>query len=185
MAASAGNQPSRKRRSAKRASHAPAPDKHVEQAVAVRYTDAAKAKVIAVLRELGSIRLVEPLRLAIVECGDSKQRKRALSLLKPLLDTNEIEFATTVLRDRESQLAQILTDEIAVRLKGKVSLKRLKSLEKKFGVKVARQNEFVPNQYILKVPQPSGLRTLEVAKRLDASKETEFATPNFVSEHRL
>jgi len=34
------------------------------------------------------------------------------------------------------------------------------------------------------VTQPKGLHTLEVASQLDAAKEVEFATPNFISEHQ-
>jgi hypothetical protein len=155
----------------------------LHQALAVRYQDASRAKVLRVLRPLGEVRLVGPQRLALVQFADTDKRDKALAKLRPLLQKGDIDFMTPLLLDRASRLQQVLTDEIAVRFKGKVSEKRLRELEKEFGVKVASRNEFVPNQYILRVPQPEGLRTLEVAKRLDASKETEFAAPNLVSEH--
>jgi hypothetical protein len=155
----------------------------LQHALAVRYKDAAQTKVLGILRPLGEVRVVGAQRLALVQFADTDKCDQALAKLRPLLQKGDIDFMTPLLLDRTSQLHQVLTDEIAVRFKGKVSEKRLRALEKEFGVTVAARNEFVPNQYILRVPQPEGLRTLEVAKRLDASKDTEFATPNLVSEH--
>ena len=57
-------------------------------------------------------------------------------------------------------------------------------LHREYGVTVARQNEFVPNQFILKAEQPSGLNALEIASKLDQADGVEFATPNFISEYR-
>ena len=93
------------------------------------------------------------------------------------------ELVTPVLRDRESDLRQILTDEVTVRFKSIQSAEKLKEVERKYGVSVARQNEFVPSQFVLKVDQPSGLRTLDVASALDEADDVQFASPNFVSEH--
>jgi len=50
------------------------------------------------------------------------------------------------------------------------------------GVSVARRNEFVPSQYTLRVARPSGTRTLDIAKRLEARDDVEFAAPNYISD---
>jgi hypothetical protein len=84
----------------------------------------------------------------------------------------------------DSQLVQILTDEITVRFKSKPSASRLQAIEQQYAVSVARQNEFVPAQFIVKVRRPFGLRTLEVASELDTVEEVSFATPNFISQYQ-
>lgn len=151
--------------------------------IAVRYREAAGETVYAKLHALGQVRAIEPQRLFIVEFPKAR-RAAAEKQLQQWMGEGTIEFFTTVLRDEDSQLRQIPTDEITVRFKAALPPRRLKTLEKKYGVTVARQNEFVPNQFILKVAQPSGLRTLEVASRLDAADDVEFAEPNFISEFR-
>jgi hypothetical protein len=127
--------------------------------------------------------VVDPLHLAVAQFAETDKREKALAKLRPLLQGGDIDFLTPLLLDPTSQLHQVLTDEITVRFKRKVSEQRLRDLEKDFGVTVAAQNEFVPSQYILRVPHPEGLQTLETAKRLDALKDTVFAAPNFISEH--
>jgi len=156
----------------------------LDNTIAVRYRESAEADVYEVLRSLGQVRLIESQRLLIVEFPDAAHRAAALKQLRPWLDEGVVEFVTPVLRDADSHLCQILTDEIAVRFKSALPAKRLKAVEQKYGVTIARQNEFVPNQFIVKVTQPEGLHTLEVASQLDAADEVEFATPNFISEHR-
>jgi hypothetical protein len=154
-----------------------------EDTFAIRFDKKARPNIEELLRSLGFVREVESENLSIVELNDPA-RQEALGKLRELLDAGEIEFITPVLRDKESQLLQILTDEITVRLKPNVTLKQLKSAEKKYGFRVARENEFVPNQFILKLTRPAGLHTLEVANELAGMDEVEFAAPNFISEYR-
>jgi hypothetical protein len=135
------------------------------------------------LRRLGKVRVIDPLHLAVVQLADADRRDKALAKLRPLLQRGDIDFLTPLLLDRTTQRHQVLTDEITVRFRRKVSARRLRDLEKQFGVTVAARNEFVPSQYTLRVPHPEGLVTLETAKRLDALKDTVFAAPNFISEH--
>jgi hypothetical protein len=151
--------------------------------IAVRCRDAAcEAQVRKALRGIGTVRAVASQRLLIVTLADPANRRRALEKLGELQDTGTVEFATPVLCDPSSRQHQILTDEITVRFKKPIpSAERLK---KQYGVTVARLNEFVPNQCILKVTDSRGLKTLEVANRLDASRNVEFAAPNFISEFK-
>lgn len=156
----------------------------LDDTVAVRCHEDAEEPVCAALRSLGRVQKVESHRLLIVELRDPAQRAVAFNQLQQWAEEGAIEFVTPVLRDSESQLRQILTDEITVRFKSVLPPERLKKVEEKYGVTVVRQNEFVPTQFIVKVRQPTGLRTLEVASQLDAADEVEFAAPNFVSEFR-
>ncbi len=156
----------------------------LDNTLAVRYREDVKTDIYQALRTMGRVRIDQARRLAIVEFSGTAQRDQAENRLRKWLDDGIVEFVTPVLRDADSQLLQILTDEITVRFESVLPLKRLKAMEQKYGVTVARQNEFVPNQFIVKVTQPEGLRTLEVASQLDAADEVEFATPNFISEHR-
>ena len=152
--------------------------------VAVRCREDAEETVCSALRSLGRVRAVESHRLLIVELPEATQRAAALKQLEQWGEEGAVEFVTPVLRDSESQLRQILTDEITVRFKPVLPPEQLKRIEEKYGVTIARQNEFIPNQFIVKVTQPNGLHTLEVANQLDAADEVEFAAPNFISEFR-
>ena len=152
--------------------------------IAVRYRQGVKAELAQMLHGLGRVRDIQEQRLLIVEFTDAAQSATALKQLQPWVDNGALEFVAPVLQDSESRLQQILTDEITVRFKSGLPAKRLKGVEQKYGVKIARRNEFVPNQFILKVAQPEGLHALEVASRLDVAAEVEFASPNFISTHQ-
>lgn len=132
----------------------------------------------------GRVREIANQRLFVVELANDAQRDELLESLRQLLDEGAVECFTPVLRDPASDLRRILTDEISLRFKQIPSARDLKTVEKKYGVTIARQNEFAPRQFIVKVKEPEGLRTLEVANQLDAADEVEFAAPNFISEYR-
>lgn len=151
---------------------------------AVRCPAGTERTVSATLRSLGRVRAIESGRWLIVELPEAAQRAGALERLQQWVHEGRIEFVTPVLREAASQLQQILTDEITVRFKSPLSSERLRTLEAEYDVTVARRNEFVPNQLIVKVARPNGLRTLEVASQLDAADDVEFAAPNFISEFR-
>lgn len=151
---------------------------------AVRFAEPAKASVQEALREFGEAREITTQRLFIVELVKPAQQDDLLTALTSLLDRGDIEFFKPVMCDPESRLQQILTDEISVRFKKVPSAKDLKAVEKKYGVIVERQNEFVPSQFIVKTSRSIEGDTLEVASRMDEAEEVEFATPNFISEHR-
>ena len=156
----------------------------LDNTFAVRYREGAGAVVSEALRAQGQVRAIEPQRLLIVEFPDAARRAAALRQLNRWTDEGLVEFVTPVLRDAESQLRQILTDEITVRFKSTLPSQQLAAVEQEYGVTVARQNEFVPTQFIFKVSQPKGLDTLDIASRLDAADDVEFATPNFISEYQ-
>ena len=46
---------------------------------------------------------------------------------------------------------------------------------------VGKRNEFEPTQYIVKVPDTTGMRTLDVARSLDQQDDVEFACPNYLT----
>ena len=95
-----------------------------------------------------------------------------------------VEFFTPVLVDDKTRLLRILTDEITVRFKPHVPVTRRADIQRKLGVDTLRQNEFVPDQHVVKVSEPLGLKTLAVARALDRSPDVEYATPNYISEYR-
>ena len=154
----------------------------VDDVLAVRYANS-KEEVREALSSLGKVREVEPQKLFVVQLSKATQKEQALKQIQPLIDRGLIESVVPVLRDEESQLLQVLTDEVTVRFKHALPKKAREQVEKKFGFTIARQNEFVPNQYVVKVPTSTGSDALNVANELDADDEVEFAAPNFVSEH--
>jgi hypothetical protein len=154
----------------------------LEDRLAVRYSEDAKESVRNALRSLGEVKSVESQRLLIVEL--SAPADESLKTIQEMVDRGEVEFFTPVLLDEKSRLHQILTDEISVRFKTLPPAKQLREMARKYGVTIARQNEFAPNQFIVRAIRSSGLDTLDVASRLDSAEEVEFATPNFISEIR-
>jgi hypothetical protein len=95
-----------------------------------------------------------------------------------------VELVAPVFRDPDSQLVQIPTDEITVRFKAGLSSDKREHLEKKHKVSVARQNEFIPNQYVVKLPKDETRDIVHVAEKMNAEQEVEFATPNYISQYR-
>ena len=154
-----------------------------DEVLAVRYAKS-KEKVRDALSSLGKVRQLEPQNLFIVQLPDGSDKEKAIREVQPLIDNGLIDAIVPVLRDEESQLLQVLTDEVTVRFKRALPKKEREQVEKKFGFTIARQNEFVPNQFVVKVPTAKGVDALKIANELDAADEVEFAAPNFVSEHK-
>jgi hypothetical protein len=157
---------------------------HEPHTLAVRYSPKGKETVMKGLSALGEVRLVEPQRLLVVRFPQAARQEAAQAQLLEWQEEGLIEFVTPVLRDQESQLAQIVTDEITVRFKPNLAPEKREDLERKYNVTAARQNEFIPNQYVVKVAGTEGLKTLKVASQLDSEAEVEFAVPNFISQLR-
>ena len=99
-------------------------------------------------------------------------------------EDGRVEFFTPVLRDAETGLLRILTDEITVRFKPHVPVTRRAEIQRKLGVRTLRRNEFVPDQRVVRVARPVGLKTLTVARALDRSPDVEYAAPNYISQYR-
>jgi len=155
----------------------------VEDVVAVRYASS-KEELRKALSSFGTVREVEPQQLFMVQLRSSSDKGKVLDQVQSLIDSGAAQAIVPVWRDEESQLLQVLTDEVTVRFKRVLPKKEREQVEKKFGFTIARQNEFVPNQFVVKVPISRGVDALKVANELDADDEVEFAAPNFVTEHR-
>ena len=155
----------------------------VDDVIAVRYAEPTK-ELRKALSVFGKVKEVEPQHLFIVQLSSSTDKEKVIEQVQSFIESGVAEAIVPVWRDEESQLLQVLTDEVTVRFKRPLPKKEREQVEKKFGFTIARQNEFVPNQFVVKVPISSGVDALEVANELDADDEVEFAAPNFVSEHR-
>jgi len=155
----------------------------VEDVVAIRYAHS-KEELRKALSSFGTVRDVEQQQLFMVQLRSSSDKQNVLEEFQSFIDSGAAEAIVPVWRDEESQLLQVLTDEVTVRFKRVLPKKEREQVEKKFGFTIARQNEFVPNQFVVKVPISRGVDVLKVANELDADDDVEFAAPNFVSEHR-
>jgi len=155
----------------------------VEDVVAVRYVSS-KEELRKALGSFGTVKDVEQQHLFMVQLRSSSDKQNVLEKVQSFIDSGAAEAIVPVWRDEESQLLQVLTDEVTVRFKRVLPKKEREQVEKKFGFTIARQNEFVPNQFVVKVPISRGVDVLKVANELDADDDVEFAAPNFVSEHR-
>ncbi len=155
----------------------------VDDVVAVRYIES-KEELREALSGFGKVKEVEPQKLFIVQLSSSADKEKVIEQVQAFLERGIAEAIVPVWQDEESQLLQVLTDEVTVRFKRPLPKKEREQVEKKFGFTIARQNEFVPNQFVVKVPIARGVDALKVANELDADDEVEFAAPNFVSEHK-
>jgi hypothetical protein len=155
----------------------------VDDVIAVSYTTS-REELRQRLTAFGAVKEVGPQQLFLVHLHSSSNRQEVLDQVESFIERGVADAVVPVWRDEESQLLQVLTDEVTVRFKHPVPKKEREQVEKKFGFTIARQNEFVPNQFVVKVPASRGVDALKVANELDAADEIEFAAPNFVSEHR-
>ena len=151
--------------------------------LAVRVAPKAGKRVHAALQPLGSVEAYEPGRMLILKKGPRVADAAVKSVVTGLLRDGLVQDVTPVLRDPRSGLRLIPTDEITVRFRPDAPVQgTLTDVRRTEGLSVARRNEFVPSQFVLRVPQPSGTRTLDIARRLKARADVEFAAPNYISD---
>jgi len=159
--------------------------KTIPTQVAVRYRKGQERKASTALSELGTLENQQLQCILILHRSSGISRRDVESVLGELREQGVIDFATTVLRDAESGARQVLTDEIVVRLKPSApQRKTLATLKAEHGVEIGKQNAYEPTQYIVKVPDPSGTNTLDVARSLDRCDFVEFASPNFLTDFK-
>jgi len=151
--------------------------------LAVRVAPKATRRVQAALSTFGRVEPHDPAGLLILHKAPKVAGAALNSVLDSLIDKGLVQYVTPVLRDPESGVRLIPTDEITVRFRPQAPVRgMLTEMRRNEGVSVARRNEFVPSQYVLRVPSPAGKRTVEIARRLDARDEVEFAAPNYISD---
>ena len=152
------------------------------RAVAARYATGHDEKVREALAPFGRLELYQPQRIIVLERSAGVTAATVNGTLEELRRHGAVEFITPVLLDVASKTRQVLTDEIVLRLKPGRTKRTLDALSAAHGVTIARRNEFEPSQYVVKVPSPSGMQTLDIARSLDESDDVEFASPNFLTE---
>lgn len=153
------------------------------QRAAVRWRPECAAAVEAGLRAGARVRRLPGRDLALVEAAGGSA---AAALWRRLEEWNArgcLRFATPLLRDSDSGLDQILTDEITVRFRPEAATAAgLERLGREFGLRPVRPNEFVERQWLLRLERAFGLATLEAAEAVDSLPEVEFAAANLLTE---
>jgi hypothetical protein len=149
---------------------------------AVRFTPRSRNMIKKELERFGQVEEIRSQRLMVVKLARKSDEPKLKENAKKWIESGQIEFCQPVLRDMNTGLQQIPTDEISVRFKKVPSGRDLRNVEKRFGVKVQRQNEFVPSQFVMKASVTQDLKLLEVASKLDSEDDVEFAAPNFLAE---
>jgi hypothetical protein len=153
----------------------------VPNEIAVKCRAGAERKVIDALARFGKVEKYPLQRMFVLHRPSGAADARLQSVLDELQHAGRIEFVTPVLLDSESNTRQVLTDEIVLRLKPGRTKRTLTALTAEHGVAIGQRNAFEPSQYIVKVPNPSGMQTLDIARSLDRSDDVEFASPNFLT----
>jgi hypothetical protein len=161
---------------------APASPDIIKDQIAVRYCPGQDRKVREALEQVGRVEEQPSSQIFILHRSPGVSASTVARAIETLKKTSKIAFATPVLRDPESGTRQVLTDEITLRLKPGSASRALKALTAEHGVIVGKRNEFEPTQYIVKVPDTTGTRTLDVARSLDKRDDGEFASPNYLTD---
>ena len=160
----------------------PAPPDIVKDQIAIRYCPGEDRKVREALEQVGTIEEQPSSQIFILHRSSHVSAGKVATAIETLKKASKIAFATPVLRDPESGTRQVLTDEITLRLKPGSASRALKALKAEHGVIVGKRNQFEPTQYIVKVPDTTGTRTLDVARSLDKRDDVEFAAPNYLTD---
>ncbi|MGD2076741.1 MAG: S8 family serine peptidase [Chloroflexota bacterium] len=95
-----------------------------------------------------------------------------------------IRYVTHTFRDPADDIHLVLMDEIIVRFKKGISQEQIEALNEALGMEIIAQNEYVPNQYLLRVGDPTAERTMALANDIHQNELVEWAVPNFVRETR-
>lgn len=159
----------------------PAPPDIVKDQIAIRYCPGEDRKVREALEQVGTVEEQLSSQIFILHRSPDVSASKVATAIETLKKASTIAFATPVLRDPESGTRQVLTDEITLRLKPGSASRALKALKAEHGVIVGKRNQFEPTQYIVKVPDTTGTRTLDVARSLDERDDVEFAYPNYLT----
>jgi subtilisin family serine protease len=109
----------------------------------------------------------------------SPERVRAFA--ERLARAPSVRFVTYVFRNPANGAPLILTDEVAVRFKLDAADEQIEALNAELGAEVVEQKIYAPQQYLLRVLEPSPDRTLAVANAYHESDLVEWAEPNFVT----
>lgn len=120
--------------------------------------------------------------LLLVHVSDRKNLDSLENQLRDLAAEDQVRFFTPVLRDVNSNLRQILTDEIAVGFKANVREERAKSILEEHKLVPLRRSEFNPRHYVARTATAFGLEAIDVSRRLDKAEGVEYATPNFIAQ---
>jgi hypothetical protein len=156
--------------------------KTVPTEVAARYRAGRERAVTAALTPFGRVDTYPAQRMIVVHRSPHATASKVASTLEGLRQAGLVEFVAPVLIDSESGTRQVLTDEIVLRLKPGRTRRTLAALTAEHGIEIGQRNKYEPSQYIVKVPNPSGTQTLDVARSLHRSDDVEFASPNFLTE---
>jgi len=159
----------------------PASPDIVKDQLAIRYCPGQDRKVREALKQVGTVEEQPSSQIFILHRSAGVSAGKVAAAVETLKKAGTIAFATPVLRDPESGTRQVLTDEITLRLKPGSASRALKALKAEHGVIVGKRNEFEPTQYIVKVPDTTGTRTLDIARSLDQRDDVEFAHPNYLT----
>jgi hypothetical protein len=164
-----------------RASRTTAP-RPIATQIALRYRATRLEHVRSSVAPYGSLEVHARSRILIVHRAASVPREALAATLRRLERAGDIEFASAVVRDPRTGLRQVLTDEIVVRLKPGTARQTLATLKAEHGLTVCRRNAYEPTQFVVRVPDASGMETLEVARSIDERDDVEYACPNFLTD---
>lgn len=150
--------------------------------VAVRWASGQRDRLRDALREISGRDpgALDGERLLVL-AFDRTPGKPFWEQLARLRDQGLFDWASPTLRDVESGLELVPTDEIVVRVDEGVTEESLRRLASPRGLSIAAASEFAANQYVVKADRPVGLEVLDHARALAALPGVRFAVPDFLT----
>lgn len=110
---------------------------------------------------------------------------RLESFAERLRQSGDVRYVTNTFRDPDSGLYLILTDEFVVRFRPEATPAQRDRLHAEMGAEVVEQNVYVPRQFLMRVPDATTQRLLDVTNAYHQHELVEWAAPNFLREKRL
>lgn len=166
--------------------------------VAVRYQEAA-ALGAAEYDTLADTRQADERAAGAVDRLELPQRNLVIISLAPdatrslgaapavsdsLAGRPDVEFVTPVYHEPDEDLQLIPTDQFNVRFRPDVTPDQIAQLNAASGVEVVSQSEWSPQEYKLRVANPSARSVVDVANAYYESELTEWSEPDFLTEGR-
>ncbi len=96
-----------------------------------------------------------------------------------------LRYCTPILRDLQTGLELILTDEILIHFRQQLTRERATEVLSEYPTVLLGQSvRWSPGEFIAHVQKATGIAPLQAADAIDADEEVEFACPNFIGEVR-
>lgn len=167
--------------------------KPIDDVIVVRYKksldDAAARSMISskpAARLAGaSLKTYPKYNIALVSRPPSERAGARNDFSNAVAADENVEFVSRAYREGETGSFMVVTDEINVRFKKGVDQQTIDRMISDNDLAIVESgDEFSPGEYLVKIMDTNGDKTIDIANKLASLPEVEFAEPNFITEFK-